>query len=232
VNERLGERDLASELVEHLGLAPGDFVVDVACGTGQHLTRFREHVLPGGRALGVDFSFDAARSARALTVEVLVGQGDDLPLQDACADAVSCNFAVYYLPSLDAALREWRRILRPGGRLVVSGPASDTNAELYRFHSQATGCGPSDADRMALGYVEGPVLRGSAAAGFEDVRLHRFTNRVTFPDAGEFLAYWCSTSLFQRTPGAAREQGETLLARRPGPFVVTKHVSIATARRS
>jgi len=113
---------------------------------------------------------------------------------------------VYYLPDVSAALCEWHRVLCPGGRLVISGPAPGTNAELYEFHRRATGRGPSDADLMAVGFVDGQVLEVMERAGFQGIRLFHVTNRVTFPDANSFLDYWLSTSLFARTSGAKPEE--------------------------
>jgi SAM-dependent methyltransferase len=186
---------------------------------------------PGSVAIGVDFSPHAVAAARLSGAEAVVGHGQVLPISSGWADALCCNFAIYYLPDLGAALREWWRVLQPGGRVVIAGPASDSNAELYAFHHAATGCEPTDADRMALGYVAGPVVDRLAGAGFGGIALHRFVNRVTFASADQFLEYWRSTSLFQRTPSEAR-LGAGNVSRLEIPALVTKRVTIAVATRT
>ncbi len=228
-NQRGGERDFGGELLNHLRLAPGQRVLDACCGAGAHLVRFAQSVAPGGRAIGVDFSEDAVNKAVEAGCEALVANATALPMfDDGWADAVACAFGIYYLDDIDAALREWRRVLAPGGRLVIAGPAEGTNGELYDFHARATGSGPSDADRLAIG-VMGALGERVRAAGFSEVARHTFVNPVHF-STEDFLAYWTQTSLFARTPGAELAQGKALADRGGIPRQITKRVTIVTAR--
>jgi ubiquinone/menaquinone biosynthesis C-methylase UbiE len=205
-------------------------LLDLCCGAGAHLARFSARVAPGGQALGVDFSEDAVARARAAGCEAVAGDATALPMvADAWATSANCAFGIYYLDDIDAALREWHRVLRPGGTLVISGPAEGTNAELYAFHERATGSGPSDADTLAV-RVMASLGERLTAAGFSDVRTHELTNPVRFAPA-DFLAYWTSTSLFARTNGAREEQGRALAERGEIPDRVTKRVRIVIARR-
>jgi SAM-dependent methyltransferase len=226
INHRLGTRDLFTELARALHLERHHTVVDVCAGAGQHVVRYVPLV---ARAVGFDFSEAAVAEARQRGAEAYVADATSLPLADGSIDALSCAFGVYYLADLGAALREWARVLKPGGRLVICGPAQGTNTELYAFHLQATGEGPSDADTMAVGYIDdvvGPALR---AAPFSDITVESFVNPIEFPDAGAFLDYWRSTSLFARSARADVETGARLLATHSGALRVTKRVSIASA---
>jgi len=228
-NSRLGTRDLLVELVHALRIEPQHVVVDVCCGTGQHLIKF---ATLASRAIGYDFSDAAVAEACRRGVEAYVADAACLPLPDGSVDALNCAFGVYYLNDLKEAIREWQRVLKPGGRIVISGPATGTNVELYEFHRQATGYGPSDADTIACGYVDGLVHTELSAGAFRDVTVDVFINPVEFPDAASFIDYWRSTSVFLRSTGADVETGVRLLARREGPFRVTKRVSIASATRT
>lgn len=101
------------------GRPPGD-AVDVGTGTGRHATWLAEQ---GHRVIGVDTSramLDVARM-RAPDLEWLEADLRDLPLPDACADVVVCGLTLSHLPKLDG-IAELARLLRPGGRLVVSNP--------------------------------------------------------------------------------------------------------------
>jgi SAM-dependent methyltransferase len=229
VNSRLGDFDLLEALLRILKLVPGEIVFDVGCGAGQHLMRFQQCVQPGGRARGFDISADAVQAARQRGGDAEVADAASLPVPAVSADALTSNFAIYYHPRLSDVIVEWSRVLKPGGRIAISGPAADTNQELYRFHREVTGGDPSDADRMALGYVDGPVRKALAAAAFANIELEIATNHVRFPDAPSFLAYWKSTSLFARTPHVRYEAGEARLAGASGPFTVTKRVAILSA---
>ena len=114
---------------------------------------------------------------------------------------------------------------------MICGPSRGTNEELYAFHEEATGTGASDADLMALGYIEDRVWPEVRELAFEAIACEVFVNPVHFEDATAFLDYWESTSLFARTPGATRLSGEAVARGRHEPFRITKRVSILTARK-
>lgn len=229
MNAKLGARDLVTVILEKLQLEPGDVVLDVGCGTGQHLEEFAKIVGPTGQAKGVDFNPDAVAKAKARGLNVEVASAEVLPDATASVDALSCNYAIYYVENLQAALDEFGRVCKEHARLVITGPSRDTNHELYDFHKKATGAQPSDADTMALGFVEGAVAAGLAKAGFGRTAIDEFTNPITFPDAESFLDYWQATSLYARTGNASREQGAQILAGQAPPFVITKRTSVLSA---
>jgi demethylmenaquinone methyltransferase / 2-methoxy-6-polyprenyl-1,4-benzoquinol methylase len=124
------------------GLAGGRSAVDVACGTGA-LTRALAASAPGATVLGVDFSWEMVRRAAGAepgpgpgpAVAYLVGDALRLPLQDASVDVVTIAFGLRNLPEPGRGLLEFRRVLRPGGRLVIcefSQPVVPVLRGVYR----------------------------------------------------------------------------------------------------
>jgi demethylmenaquinone methyltransferase / 2-methoxy-6-polyprenyl-1,4-benzoquinol methylase len=119
------------------GLAGGQTAVDVACGTGA-LTRELAASAPGATVFGVDFSWEMVRRAAAAPGPVaayLVGDALRLPLRDTSADVVTIAFGLRNLPEPGRGLLEFRRVLRPGGRLVVcefSQPVVPVLRGVYR----------------------------------------------------------------------------------------------------
>jgi SAM-dependent methyltransferase len=99
-------------------LRPGT-VLDAACGTGRYSTKLAER---GHEVIGVDQSAAMLDLARAKLPAADFRQGDltALPLTDRSVDAVVCALALVHVPHVGSALDEFARVLRPGGRLIIS----------------------------------------------------------------------------------------------------------------
>jgi demethylmenaquinone methyltransferase/2-methoxy-6-polyprenyl-1,4-benzoquinol methylase len=98
---------------------PGDRVLDAACGTGDLAIADRK---AGAREVtGLDFSERMLERARRKAPELEWVQGDmlELPFEDGGFDAATVGFGVRNVADLELALRELRRVLRPGGRLAI-----------------------------------------------------------------------------------------------------------------
>lgn len=107
-----------------LGLGPGSAVADIGCGTGVDLPFLVELVKPGGRVAGVDISAAAIEVARARTsglagIELHRAGVERLPFEDGSFDACRMDRTLQHVANPELALREVRRVTRPGGRLVV-----------------------------------------------------------------------------------------------------------------
>jgi demethylmenaquinone methyltransferase / 2-methoxy-6-polyprenyl-1,4-benzoquinol methylase len=113
-------------------LAAGEVAADVACGTGA-LTRELAALAPGATVVGLDFSLEMLR--RAGHGRFAAGDAIQLPLADASVDVVTIAFGLRNLPEPGQGLLEFRRVLRPGGRLVVcefSTPVVPVLRGVYR----------------------------------------------------------------------------------------------------
>ena len=107
-------RRLAAEAVVH----PGDRVLDAACGTGD--LAVADLRAGAGRVTGLDFSEAMlARARRKAPLEWVRGDMLALPFADETFDVATVGFGVRNVADLELALRELRRVLRPGGRLAI-----------------------------------------------------------------------------------------------------------------
>jgi len=122
------------------GLRPGMRLLDVATGTGLVARGAVRTLGEPGRVVGVDPSRGMLREARkALASPLVQGRAEALPFRDDLFDMLSMGFALRHVPDLEAAFREYRRVLKPGGRVVlleVSRPRSRVSRWLIRVHLQ------------------------------------------------------------------------------------------------
>jgi SAM-dependent methyltransferase len=122
---------LHARLLEQARLAPGERVLDVACGTGIVALEAARRVGPGGQVLGVDLSGRMVEAAQRLARAQGLGHAafarmdaQALQLRDAGGDdgfdAALCALGLMYAPDPAAALGEMHRVIRPGGRVAVA----------------------------------------------------------------------------------------------------------------
>lgn len=122
-------------------LSAGESALDVACGTGD-LTALLART-PDARVVGLDFCEAMLERARRkfprLPIEWIAGDARALPFPDQSFDVVAIAFGLRNVPEAPAALREFHRVLRPGGRLVVleftGGPPARPVQRLLRFYT-------------------------------------------------------------------------------------------------
>jgi len=105
---------------------PGETVVDIGSGAGFDSLIASRLVGPAGRVIGFDMTEEMLKKARAgaeamsaTNVEFREGLAESLPLPDNFADVVISNGVLNMMLDKAATLSEWRRVLKPGGRLQV-----------------------------------------------------------------------------------------------------------------
>src|SRR5688500_658584 len=113
--------------LRHLGLAAGETVLDLGSGAGVDAFLAAREVGPSGRVIGVDMTpamLDKARAnvrkAGVHNVEFREGRLESLPVETASVDAVTSNCVINLVPDKGAVFAEVARVLKPGGRLVIS----------------------------------------------------------------------------------------------------------------
>lgn len=163
-----------------LDLRPGETVLDLGSGPGLDALLAARQVGPTGRVIGVDMTPAMIEKARASAarlgvahVEFRAGRLEALPVADASVDAVTSNCVINLVPDKRAVFAEAARVLRPGGRLVISDIVLDGKL-------------PASVEKDVMAYVgciSGGAQRGEyfdlvRAAGLGEVEVLRDVDYV------------------------------------------------------
>ncbi|GAB7335000.1 hypothetical protein MBLNU13_g06866t1 [Cladosporium sp. NU13] len=192
----------SSHVVQLLNLKPGERVLDLACGTGLVTFKAANRVGPSGHVVGVDISTGMLAQAHAkLQGHTLnnvqfhnhsITELDSLPeLEEHTFDAITCASALVLLPQPEAAIIQWAKYLKPGGRLITDathprvllpgmvlervGRTLNLPVPSYREPFQ----GPGDLAR---------IMRTAGLLDVEVLRISQLKSRDGSDDIRSFLA--------------------------------------------
>lgn len=177
--------------VEQCQLHPGDMAVDVCAGTGEIAFDLGRAVGDRGRAVGVDFCAEMlevgkekiAGTSLSPRVEFVQANAESMPFPDDTFAAATNGFALRNVASIERTLREMRRVVRPGGRVVVleiAKPQLPIMRSLYQPYLY-----------RAVPFI-GKLISGNSAA------YTYLPNSLThFPSRREILATFAAVGLQQ-----------------------------------
>jgi len=152
-------------------LQEGQTVLDLGSGAGIDCFLAAAQVGPAGTVIGVDMTHEMIDKARANAesgsydnVEFRLGEIEALPVADATVDVIISNCVLNLSPRKDAVLAEVWRVLKPGGRVVVSDMVSEVPVPTVL-------AGNVDAVAACLPTFRDEYLQQFRDAGFDDVRI-------------------------------------------------------------
>lgn len=206
---------VADDLIKVAALRLNESVLDVACGTGVVTRLASKLVGEGGVAAGLDVNPGMLAVARAttppgITIEWHEASAQGMPFPDGSFDAVLCQMGLQFIPDREAALSEMRRVLAPGGRLIINVPGPTPQAFGILAEALARHIGP-----QAAGFVNqvfslhdtAEVQNLLSGADFGDVSVESHNKTLRLPAPEEFLWQFVhSTPLAAAVAGAEEER--------------------------
>jgi SAM-dependent methyltransferase len=164
-----GRRRVLRTALDRLELPAGARALDAGCGSGRTLDELADYAAP----TGVDVSDAAVAAARARGYpDVRAGSIDALPYPADAFDLITCLDVLEHMPDDVHALRELRRVARPGAALVVTVPAYEA---LWSAHDEH--------NLHYRRYRRGRLRRAAAAAGWQLVSDTHFNALLLLPAA-------------------------------------------------
>ena len=118
-------RRIQRNALDRLRVLPGQRVLDLGCGPGDGALKLTQM---SAVAIGLDYSqgmLDTARKERSLAGRLTRGDAGRLPFRDGAFDKIVCTNSFHHYPNHFASLQEMRRVLKPGGLLVLVDPRQD-----------------------------------------------------------------------------------------------------------
>ena len=121
------QEPLARQIIADLALPPASRGLDVGCGVGLYGLWLAEAVGGAGRVMGIEPEAARVEAARALVggrlesgrLEFRKGDGTAIPLPDESVDWLWCGDVLHHIVETERALREFLRVVRPGGRIII-----------------------------------------------------------------------------------------------------------------
>jgi ubiquinone/menaquinone biosynthesis C-methylase UbiE len=187
----------ASCLIQSANPQPGEHILDVACGTGIVARSVAPYLGVKGGVIGLDLNptmltvAHAAAEREGLAIEWKEGRAEKLPFPSGSFDLVLCQFGLNLFTDRHAALMEMHRVLRTGGRIVLSvWQGLDRHPFYQTLHDVSQRCLGRSAVQHVFSLGDADELRRLLTdSGFQHVEIEPMSITARFPNPEEFLAW-------------------------------------------
>ncbi|MEU1621475.1 class I SAM-dependent methyltransferase [Streptomyces sp. NPDC005722] len=196
---RTNPRSMLDHLLDNLALTGSEELLDLGCGNGFVLEHLRPY-LAAGHIVGLDIAPGVLAAARqrlegvATPCEWYEGSADDLSrFATDSFDRVMANYMMHYVPDIGRCLAEARRVLRPGGRFMLTTDRPDSMVEMYQVHFAAL-TAMNAPQRLFKATPKARISlengHGQLAGHFASVETRTWQDQLQFATAEPFLRFY------------------------------------------
>jgi ubiquinone/menaquinone biosynthesis C-methylase UbiE len=240
---------LAIDLIDRASLRQGERVLDIACGTGIVARLASQETGVDGTVAGLDVNPDMLEVARSATppdtpIEWHQASAEAMPFPDASFDVVMCQMGLQFMPDKPAVMSEIRRILAPGGRLILNlpGPTPKLMAIMEEALARHLGAEVAGFVNLVFSLHDTDEIQNLVSGtGFHDVSVQSDTRSLRLPAPEEFLWQYVNSTPLAGAVAPLVEEQRSLLERdivskwqefvKDNSLMLQLRVNVATARK-
>jgi len=225
-NKKFGSVDLDEWLFEKLNIKKGYNVLDVGCGTGNHIIKIAK-LFPEGNYYGIDISNNSIRQAiekstqKNLKIKFICKDVTNASaLQDSLFDLIISIYALYYVKNAQKTLAVLKTKLKNNGKIAVMSPYKGNNNKWYSFLSSFMKI-PQEIESVANNFMDNEVLP-FAKENFTNIQPFHFESKVTIPSFEDLKNYWASNIYHKPELDREFEKHATEFFKKNEKFIITK----------
>lgn len=194
INKKFGSCDLDEWIVANIKIRDGENILDVGCGTGNHLVRFSE-LYKYSYFVGIDASETSIQKARVLAknreaeVNFFVQSMENIKenFESHSYDNIMSIYALYYAHNTNDLLDALKNILKKNGRMMILSPCEGNNEGWYGFLRRFMEI-PEEIE--ATNYFMDDHVIPYAKKNFSEIEMLPFVNEIVIPSFRDLKRYW------------------------------------------
>jgi len=193
IHQKYGTKDIGKWMVDLLNLKGSITILDVGCGSGKQCFLFYDYLKGNCHIIGGDVSHELLANAKKESKKrgnkitfINLDFDKDFPFPSNSFDLLTCCFAIYYAKDISFTISEMFRVLKPNGRLFVTGPMPENKKVFYSIIKEATNKqippmpGSSRYSSKILDIIKNK---------FSKTEIYIFENPLIFREAEPFVDY-------------------------------------------
>lgn len=194
IHEKYGSRDIDKWNLEVLNPQPGNKILDVGCGAGKQCFLYSDYTKGKADITGGDFSLELLENANNRLAErkdnnvkfQFLDFNKPFDFPDSFFDFLSSAFAIYYATNLEFTFSEAHRVIKPGGKLFVTGPLPENKKMFYDIIKTSAN---KEIPKMPGSSRFKSEIYSTIEKIFSKTELLVFENSLTFPEVAPFMDY-------------------------------------------